>query len=114
MANRRKLTYVAVFIAICWAGWAALIGIFNVLAHFLKSSAAAVTLFLVILYSCLFGLLGWLVYTWKGRRDGWPSADKRERRLARNQGRWAKDANSAGDDESGWKRPQVPRGKRRE
>lgn len=114
MANRRKLTYVAVVVAIGWIGSAALIGFFLFLAHFVKSTTAGVALFLVILYSCVFGLLGWQVYTWKGRRDGWPSTDERERRLARKQGRRTKDANNAGDDESGRKRPQLPRGQRRE
>ena len=113
MANRRKLTYVAGFIAIGWIASAALIGFFLLLAHFVKSTTAGVTLFLVILYSCLFGLLGWQVYTWKGRRDGWPSADKRERRLASQRGR-IKEANNADDHESGWQRSQLRKGKRRE
>ena len=57
----------------CWIATAVLIWIFLLLAHFLKSTTAFITLFLVVLYSSLFGLLGWQVYIWKGRRDGWPS-----------------------------------------
>ena len=103
MANRSKLVYIAGFVGICWIGSAGLIGIFLGIAHFLKSSAAVITLFLVMFYSCLFGLLGWQVYTWKGRRDGWPSATPRRRGRARVLGTRKKDSDNAEDAESGWK-----------
>lgn len=114
MANRRKVWYIAGFIAICWTAWAGLIGIFNVLAHFLKSSTAAVTLFLVILYSFLFGVFGWLVYTWKGRRDGWPAADTRGRRRAKDRAAKVKASDNAEGDQCGWKRILTAKGKGRE
>jgi hypothetical protein len=89
-----------------FAGWpgGALVGVFHVLAHFLKSSTAAVSLFFVILYSCLFGMLGWLVYTLKGRRDGWPSVSARDRRRAKLPSATKKHSENAADDESGWHR----------
>ena len=103
MANKRKLAFIAGSLAVCWIAWAALAGIVAVLAHLLKSTAAVVTVFLAVIYSSLFGLLGWQVYIWKGRRDGWPRANPRERRRARVQGNRKKDAEKAEDAESGWK-----------
>ena len=104
MADKRKLAFIAGSIAVCWIAWAALAGIFAVLAHLLKSTAAVVTVFLAVVYSSLFGLLGWQVYTWKGRRDGWPRANARERRRARMQGSRKKHAEKAEDGEAGWRR----------
>lgn len=114
MANKRKLAFIVGSIAVCWIGWAALVGIFAAVAHLLKSTTAGITFFLVTLYSSLFGLLGWQVYTWKGRRDGWPRADARERRTARIQAGRKKDADKTDDGEAGWKRSDRPKGKSRE
>ena len=114
MANRRKLAFIAASIAICWIAWGALVGIFVVLAHFLKSTTAVITVMLAVFYSCLFGLLGWQVYAWKGRRDGWPRASARERRPGRTLGTRKKGVDNAEDAESGWKRPELRKGTRRE
>ena len=103
MANRRKLTYLAGFIALCWIATAALIGIFVVLVYFLKSTTALIVLFLVVLYSCLFGLLGWQVYTWKGRRDGWASSKRNDRGWGRSDTKRSNESDEAEDIEAGWK-----------
>jgi hypothetical protein len=103
MPNKTRLTYIAGFIAVGWIASAVLIGFFLVLAHFVKSSTAGITVFLVVLYSCLFGLLGWQVQMWKGRRDGWPAADTRDRRRARLT-HTARKYRDNTEDESGWKR----------
>jgi hypothetical protein len=106
MANRGKFAYIAGFITIGWIASAALIGFFLLLAHFVKSTAATVNLVLVIVYSCLFGVLGSQVYTWKGRRDGWPPADTRARRPTRKQDGKIRNVGNTDDDEAGWKRSQ--------
>ncbi|MFL6446967.1 MAG: hypothetical protein ACJ746_04685 [Bryobacteraceae bacterium] len=104
MASKSRLAFIAAFVAICWITWAALVGIFTALAHFLGSTTAAVTTFLAVFYSCLFGLVGWQVHTWKGRRDGWPSANRCERRSARPTTTREKQDNDPEAAESGWKR----------
>lgn len=103
MANRRKLAYIAGFIAIGWIASAALIGFFLLLAHFVKSTSAGITLFLVILYSCLFGLLGWQVYAWKGRQDGWPSRKQSDRVWRRADKKRTNELEDAENTNSGWK-----------
>ena len=110
MANKRKLAFIAASIAVCWIAWAALVGIFAAGAHLLKNTTAVITVFIAVIYSCLFGLLGWQLYTSKGRRDGWPSANTRQRRPARMQGTRKQET----DDKSGWKRLSLPKGKHRE
>src|SRR3954451_8628912 len=109
MANRRKLAFIAGSIAVCWISWAALVGIFAALAHLLKNTTAVITVVLAVIYSCLFGLLGWQVYTLKGCRDGWPSANTRQRRNRR-----LHDTRKQHSDESGWKRLSVPKERHRE
>jgi predicted membrane channel-forming protein YqfA (hemolysin III family) len=71
MANRRKLTYIVGFIVLCWVGIAVLIGIFMSLAHVLKNTTATIIVFQLVIYSCIFGVLGSLLYKWKRERDGW-------------------------------------------
>ena len=101
--NRRKLAYIAGFIALCWIATAALIGIFVALAHLLKSTSATITLFLAVLYSCFFGLLGWQLYKWKGRRDGWPSGKQSDRHWRSADKKRTDEPEDAEDTGSGWK-----------
>ena len=109
MPNRRKLAFIAASIAVCWIAWAALVGIFAAVAHFLKSTTAFITVFLAVIYSCLFGLLGWQAYKLKGRPDGWPSANTRQRHQRR-----LHDTRKQDTDESGWKRLSIPKERHRE
>jgi hypothetical protein len=103
MANNRKFAFIAVFIAVCWIAWGTLVGIFAALAHLLKSTTSVISLFLAVIYSCLFGVLGWQVYKWRGRRDGWPSAKRGNRRRARLQDKKEDTPEETEDAESGWK-----------
>jgi len=103
MGDRRKFAYIAGFIGFCWIATTALIAIFIALAHFLKSTSATITLFLVLLYSCLFGLLGWQVYRWKGRRDGWPSGKPCDRVWKRADKKKINEPEDAKKTGSGWK-----------
>ena len=105
VANKRKLVYIAGFVAICWIVFAAMVGLVLALAHVLKSTNNGVTLFLILLYSCLFGVLGWQVYGFRRRPDGWPSVRARGRSRKRTPGTTIeKDESAAGEGQSGWKR----------
>jgi len=105
MANRRKLSYIAGVIVLCWVAIGALIGIFVGLAHVLNNTTAAIIVFQLIIYSALFGFLGAQLYKWKGKRDGWPSGESNDR--IRGRVHREKDCmpGKAGDAGSGWKRP---------
>lgn len=74
MANRSMAAYIGGSIVACWTAIAIIVGIFQMLAHFLKNDSAAIAIFLGIFYSCAFGFLGWQSWKLKGKRDGWPIA----------------------------------------
>ena len=94
MADKRQLRYVVRFIVLCWIAIAAFGGIVIGLARILKNPTLTIIVAEVVVYSCLFGFLGWQQYKWKGER----------RTGCRN---W-RDSSSAEDDDTeesdnGWK-----------
>jgi hypothetical protein len=103
MANRGRIAYLVRFIVLCWIATGAVIGFFAALAHFVKSATALIIVFLVALYSCFFGVLGWQIYAWKGKGDGWPSGKRGDRDWRHVQGKKNNKAEKTDDDEPGWK-----------
>lgn len=101
MADKRKLFFIAGFVAVFWAACAAIVA---ALAHFLKSATDIAMVFIAVIYSCLFGVLGWVAYKSKGRRDGWPAANKRNPALPRVRRAGKTNSGNAADSVSGWKR----------
>ena len=105
MANRRKLSYIAGVVVLCWIGIAALIGILVGLAHVLNDTTATIIVFQLIVYSALFGFLGAQLYKWKGKPDGWPPAESNDRIWGGVHREKDCEPAKAGDAGSGWKRP---------
>jgi len=104
MANRRKLSYIAAVIVLCWVVIGALIGIFMGLAHVLNNTAATIIMFQLIIYSALFGFFGAQLYKWKGKRDGWPSGKGIDRSWRQMRGGQRRRADKGETADSGWKR----------
>ena len=103
MANRRKLSYIAGVIVLCWVAIGALIGIFVGLAHVLNNTTATIIVFQLLIYSALFGFLGAQLYKWKGKRDGWSSGKGNDRSWGRVLGVKHRRPGKAEDAESRWR-----------
>jgi len=99
MADKRRVSYVLKFVALCWAAIAVLAGTVVALAHLLNDTTLTIIVFQVVIYSCLFGFLGWQQYKWKSERKRW--------HLGKNKGSWGGLNGSERDDteesDNGWK-----------
>jgi len=80
-----------------------LIGIFIGLAHLLKNTTATIIVFQLVIYSCLFGLLGSQLYKWKGERDGWRPGKRSDRGWGRIDKKPTNDVDESEDTNTGWK-----------
>jgi hypothetical protein len=71
MGDKRQLRYVVRFIVLCWIAIAAFDGIVIGLARISKNTTLTIILVQVVIYSFVFGFLGWQQYKWKGERKTW-------------------------------------------
>jgi len=71
MADKKQLSYVVTFVVLCWIAIAAFGGIVIGLSRVLKNTTLTIIVVEVVVYSCLFGFLGWQRFKWKGERKTW-------------------------------------------
>jgi hypothetical protein len=102
MVVSRKLSYVVRYVALGWIVLAAVIGIIVGLAHILKNTMATIMVSQLLIYSCLFGFLGWQLYKSKSERAGWNHRND-DRGWGRVSGWRRDDLKESGDSENGWK-----------
>jgi hypothetical protein len=99
MLDRKQVSYILKFIALCWTAIAAVIGIVVGLSRILKDTTLTIIVVQVVIYSCLFGYLGWQQYKWKGDRKGWG--------LGKDNSSWGgrkhAESKDTEESESGWK-----------
>jgi hypothetical protein len=70
----RKVKYVAGFIIVCWIGIGIVVAIVSGIVHLFRNhQAIAVIALLVLVYSGMFGILGWQHYKLKCDRQRWRS-----------------------------------------
>jgi hypothetical protein len=97
--DKRQLSYVVKFVVLCWIAIAAFGGLVIGLARIMKDTTLTIIVAQVVVYSCVFGFLGWQQYKWRGER--------KTRRHGKDNRNW-KDPSSAKTDDSeeidnGWK-----------
>jgi hypothetical protein len=92
IVDRRQLSYVLKFIVLCWVAIAVIIAIVVGLARILKNTALTVIVAQVVIYSCMFGYLGWQQYKWGRQKDNksW-------------RGRRSAESEDTEESDSGWK-----------